>query len=170
MNTNKILLILLITIGLSACAVVKPPQDLRIVKRAVPDYKQGQSLNVINYYKKETVLNSPTIRHVAWDLTSEIEYDLHSFTQSVVKLITQGVKHQNVTVTDKTKKSVLLRITNIVPERFLRSTDYHLTITAQLSNGDSFEIKTKAKGRIGKAIIKMSENILQHPKFVKFMN
>lgn len=170
MKNIQTLFILVIIIGLSSCTYKGriPADNLRIYKRTVPEYQKGQSLNIINYYKKSTVVPF-TASKGKYGGGFDIEYDLQIYSNTAVKLVTQGVEHQSVYVTDKAKKSVTLRVTQIIPEMGFSSYAYDIVVNVVLSNGESFEVNTKKSG-IGKTLIKASEKILQNPKFVKFMN
>ena len=164
---KHLLLLLSMSIGLSACVVhgLPPAENLRVVKRAVPEYKKPQSLNIINYYKKTTMAVFPDMDGGPLN----IEYDLKKFTYSAIKLVTQGVEHQSIHVTGKSKKSVTLSIVDITRKMGWNTSTYHISMNVELSNGVSFKVKAKGVGR-SSSMLKVSEKFLQHPTFVKFMN
>lgn len=168
MKRISLLLLPLFSMLLSSCGavIITPDNNLKILKRAVPHYKAGQSLSIYNYYKKPTIAKDPVqARH--------IEVDLQQFSEAVINLVKQGMAYQNIAVVPSNKKTIKIRVHNV---KWINFTGVRLEITAELSNGNLINVHHLYTKRgyysemYNRVIIPATEKLLKHPDFIKFMN
>jgi len=111
-------------VGCGTVRVDASVEDFPIEKNVVPSYKSGQAINVINYYTK------PNIVKIYGD---RLDADLKQYTDTALKLLEQGLKHQNVTVDKIAKKSIKMRLHNV---QYVKSWtgQVDVNITSELGN------------------------------------
>lgn len=175
MKQTCLFLAALFALLLSSCGLeIKPDDNLRIVKRAVPHYKTEQSVSIHNYYEIPTLVESPL--RISGD-----KIDLQQYTEAAIKLVNQGMSYQNIIVDPSSDKIIKIRVYDLkwgskkgasIWDRLGVS----LELTAELSNGNviniyHFKHKQGTFSRTyNRAINSATEKLLNHPDFIKFMN
>jgi len=176
MRLGYLLLVSLTALLLSSCAVHKVTinKNLRILKRAVPQYKTSEAVSIKNFYKKQTVVEGPF-----GGLGNDV--DLQEYSATVMKLISQGMEHQKIPVNSSSNKFIIVRLYDVKwgSEKgasiwALRGGGFELAV--ELSNGSvinlyQFKPSTSTKSDVyNSAILAATERLLKHPDFKKFIN
>jgi len=177
MKQKYFLLIATFSMLLMSCTYnIEPDENLRIVKRAVPDYKERQSISIKNYYK------NPAVEKFKYG-GGYVGIDLQQYTKVVINLIAQAVANQDISVKQSANKVIKIRVHDFKYQ--LGANRASLEITAVLGNGVLVNIRHQHKDHLilqksgffdaitdfyNRAIIGATEKLLNHPDFVKFMN
>lgn len=141
--------------------------DFPIAKEVVPSYKADQTISVSNYYDKPKVVQLYGDR---------IDADLKQYTDTAIKLLAQGLTHQNISTGPNGSKSIKLRVHNVKYEPAFWTIRADVNITAELGNGKSFTVfhhnASPMSGwrAVSGAITRATEKVLKHPDFLIYMN
>jgi len=155
---------------LSSCGVLNlesSTESYDIEKEVVPSYKSDQTIKVMNYYDKPVIV---------FLVPERIKADLKQYSETSMKYLELGLKHQNVSVGVTGNKSVKLRVHNVKYNRAFWTIRADVNITAELGNGKTFGVfhhnASPASGflAVDGALIRATEKILKHPEFIKYMN
>ena len=173
-NTNKIQFkslfpILLIFVFITGCGTIRLDTNsttFQIVTERVPHLKPDQTVKINNYYNKAEIVM----------LSSNIDADLQQYTQTAIRLLTQGLAHRSINVEATGKKSIKLRVHNVKIIRAFFTLQVELNTTATLGNGQSFTVfhhnsspSTGFRAASG-AIARSIEKVIKHDKFLDYIN
>jgi len=165
-------LLISISLLLSSCAPsnILPSENIRMFKRSVPIYKTGQTVRIHNSYKKPM-----PVKVVTQSTSDTIETDLQKYTQSVVKLMEQGLEKRDVYSTSDSNKVIKIKVHDIIYDSSKTGWTSGLRITAELNSGKSISIEKKFTGfgllfAVNKSVEKATAVLLKHPEFVAYIN
>jgi len=154
---------------LSGCGIKRIDADMTypVTKEVVPSYKAGQSVTLTNYYEK------PRIKIL---LEDRLDGDMKQYTETAMKLVEQGLAHQNVSVGPGGDKTVKLRVFNVKFDRGFWTLRADVNISAELGNGKKINVfhhnasPWSAYNAVSGAITRATEKILKHKDFLLYMN
>ena len=176
MKLNLKVLVPLIFLLLSGCGIneVKISGNEQILKRAVPEFKSGQTVNIKNYYLKPTIINNP-IR------ASNDQIDAQEFSAAAIRIVRQAMAYRDINVTPKGNKSIKIRVYDVKwgskkGESIWALQGGSIELTAELGNGSVINVyqfnhkKQSFSQTYDRIILSATEKLLNHPDFISYMN